>query len=576
MKQNVKRTLAGMTAVLCMAGCLPAVTASAGAEIPTEDGIVVITDAVEESQANDDDVETVKIEIVSDTDKDDEPVEGGWEIVTGDTSPEANPDAVKALDKIMRNIDGVACTPVAVLARQCVAGTNYCLLCKVAPVVPEPIATYQLIYVYEDLQGSAMITGRQTLLEGSGEPGSFEANNGSTALEDNEAAQAALYKSLVGLGGMAFEPIAYLGSQAVAGTNYMLLCRTKGVYPGAEPDGFTLVIVYEDLSGNARLNGMQNIKLGESSSVAPRINHVNAHEPTCTKPGCIEFWGDQGTGKLYKDEAMTEEITIAETIIPALGHDFDEPEWDWCECDDDHEYDALLTVNCKRCHLKNGVKAKITKKITEPTAEKAGSITYTATAEYEGKVYTDTKTVVIPKLTSSLPVISYEKGDNAVKLTWTAVEGAEKYAVCGLSGSTWKILAQGSNTSYVLNGLKAGTEYKVAVIAKINGRWNTDYSNAVTVTPKEAKASAYPVVKSQVSGSKFRLQWTAVRGATKYGLAVKQSGKWVAKAQFDAGVTTYTSPSMKKGDYTLLIAAKVNGKWELKDADRRAVKISIS
>jgi hypothetical protein len=317
---------------------------------------------------------------------------------------------------------------------------------------------------------------------------------------------------------------------------------------------------------------MQNIKLGESSSVAPRINHVNAHEPTCTKPGCIEFWGDQGTGKLYKDEAMTEEITVAETIIPSLGHDFNEPKWTWSE---DHS-SAQLTLTCKRCRFGTVEEAKITSRKVDPTTEKEGSVTYTAKVVYGGKEYADTKTVVIPKLTSSLPAISYEKGDNAVKLTWTAVEGAEKYAVCGLSGSTWKILAQGSSTSYVLSGLKAGTEYKVAVIAKINGRWNTDYSNAVTVTPKEAKASAYPVVKSQVSGSKFRLQWTAVRGATKYGLAVKQSGKWVAKAQFDAGVTTYTSTSMKKGDYTLLIAAKVNGKWELKDADRRAVKISIS
>lgn len=91
---------------------------------------------------------------------------------------------------------------------------------------------------------------------------------------------------------------------------------------------------------------------------------------------------------------------------------------------------------------------------------------------------------------------------NYVKLNWTTVEGAEKYAVCGYIGGKWQILAQGITTSYILNDLTAGKNYKVAVITKLNGKWVYDVSNAITVTPKAeaAPAPTYPVITSQVSG----------------------------------------------------------------------------
>ncbi len=177
---------------------------------------------------------------------------------------------------------------------------------------------------------------------------------------------------------------------------------------------------------------------------------------------------------------------------------------------------------------------------------------------------------------TKVPKISFEQGNNSVKLKWTAVEGAEKYAVAGYVKGKWTELAEGTKNYYVLDNLKAGTEYKVAVIAKINGKWNNDFSNAIVVTPKETNVPAYPVVKSQVYQDQFRLQWTAVKGAEKYALAVKVDGNWVTKTQFDANVTTYTSPAMAKGNYTLAIVAKVNGNWELADVDKRAITVSIS
>ena len=49
------------------------------------------------------------------------------------------------------------------------------------------------------------------------------------------------------------------------------------------------------------------------------VEKMDAKEATCTEPGNIEYWRCAACGKCYSDVALTEEISIAETIIPA-GH----------------------------------------------------------------------------------------------------------------------------------------------------------------------------------------------------------------------------------------------------------------
>lgn len=73
-------------------------------------------------------------------------------------SPVITDDIQALLDQATQELVGAEYTPVAYLANQIVAGTNHCLLCQVAPVVPEPVATYALVYIYEDLEGNAEIT----------------------------------------------------------------------------------------------------------------------------------------------------------------------------------------------------------------------------------------------------------------------------------------------------------------------------------------------------------------------------------------------------------------------------------
>lgn len=87
---------------------------------------------------------------------------GGWEI----TVTEANPlteEAQAAFDKAMKKLVGAKVVPVAQLATQVVAGTNYCILCQTTPVAPNAKPHWTLVYIYADLEGNADITNAQDL-----------------------------------------------------------------------------------------------------------------------------------------------------------------------------------------------------------------------------------------------------------------------------------------------------------------------------------------------------------------------------------------------------------------------------
>ena len=67
-------------------------------------------------------------------------------------------------------------------------------------------------------------------------------------------------KALEGLVGVGYEPVAYLGSQVVAGLNHCFLCKATVVYPGAEP-AYKLVYIYESLDGNASLTAVADLDI---------------------------------------------------------------------------------------------------------------------------------------------------------------------------------------------------------------------------------------------------------------------------------------------------------------------------
>lgn len=176
--------------------------------------------------------------------------------------------------------------------------------------------------------------------------------------------------------------------------------------------------------------------------------------------------------------------------------------------------------------------------------------------------------------TNAAPQITATPGEGAVRLTWEEVPGAEKYAVCGYISGKWQKLAEGNGTSYLLGGLKAGTEYKVSVIAMRNGKWSNNFSNEIVVAPN---ASRYPVVTDTEYNEEFhqfRLKWNAVPGAAQYGIAVKLGGKWKIQGYTDK--TFFTSPKLTPGSTVeMVICAKVSGEWDISNINARAFKVTV-
>ena len=66
------------------------------------------------------------------------------------------------------------------------------------------------------------------------------------------------------LTGSSFVPVAYLGSQVVAGTNHAFLCQAVTAYPGtidADPS-YAIVYLYEDLQGNVSILNIADFDIG--------------------------------------------------------------------------------------------------------------------------------------------------------------------------------------------------------------------------------------------------------------------------------------------------------------------------
>lgn len=175
------------------------------------------------------------------------------------------------------------------------------------------------------------------------------------------------------------------------------------------------------------------------------------------------------------------------------------------------------------------------------------------------------------------PTITFKKGDASVKLSWTAVDGAEKYGVVGWINNRWQLIDQCEDTSYLLNNLKAGYNYKVAVVTMIGDKCNKDLSNAITVTPLTSAVSKYPNVTNIKYSDKyhqFKLEWNAVDGATQYGIAVKLAGKWKVWTYTDK--TNFISPKLKAGSTAeMVICAKINGEWDTRKINCRSFVVTV-
>ena len=83
--------------------------------------------------------------------------------------------------------------------------------------------------------------------------GGWELDITNTNASIPDDAQEAFNNALINYTGMSFEPVALLGKQVVAGTNYMFLCKATPVVPNAETT-YKVVVVYNNLENKATIS----------------------------------------------------------------------------------------------------------------------------------------------------------------------------------------------------------------------------------------------------------------------------------------------------------------------------------
>ena len=89
-------------------------------------------------------------------------------------------------------------------------------------------------------------------------------------------------KAMEKLVGVKYEPVAYLASQVVSGTNHCFLCKATIVRPGATPH-YALVYIYESLKNECKILDIKDIAIpGTKDGNKPLGGFAFAEDPAIT------------------------------------------------------------------------------------------------------------------------------------------------------------------------------------------------------------------------------------------------------------------------------------------------------
>lgn len=191
---------------------------------------------------------------------------GSWEVAG---TSEITDEHKKIFDEAAGQLDGYYYEPVALLGTQIVSGTNYCFLCR--PEIKANSAMNSLVftYIYVDLKGKASFSKDDRVIlpgtdndsgDGAPVPGGWSYAESTDITDDIKTV---MEKASGTLTGAVYEPVAYLGSQVVAGTNHAVLCREVPSVSGLDsPAELVIVYIYEDLQGNCSITETTDVKLG--------------------------------------------------------------------------------------------------------------------------------------------------------------------------------------------------------------------------------------------------------------------------------------------------------------------------
>lgn len=212
---------------------------------------------------------------------------------------------------------------------------------------------------------------------------------------------------------------------------------------------------------------------GEEYGEIDPFNHTNlvkteAKAATCTEAGNIAYWYCDACGKYFSDKNGTTPITLEGTVIPATGHDWGEPTYQWS--DDGKTCTATRVCQNDETHVETA-EATVTGTVTrEAACAEPGETTYTA-------VFTADWASAQTKTLKDIPALGHDYKDG-------------KCTVCGAMDP----------------------DFKAAITAGANGIWQKGTKSDLSFTSNAAFAH---FLKVQVDGKDLDASsYTVKEGST--------------------------------------------------------------
>ncbi|QUN12726.1 LPXTG cell wall anchor domain-containing protein [Clostridium sp. C1] len=312
-----------------------------------------------------------------------------------------------------------------------------------------------------------------------------------------------------------------------------------------EADGAATEATYTTEAATTGMNGLQYRcvvwnSLGKITSnaailtVKHSLTHYEYKAPTCTENGNKEYWYCESCKQYFSDENATMSTTKEDTVILATEHAYGEPTWEWSK----NGQSATATFICDNDeNHQESKEASITSTVKEePTCTEDGITVYTATVEFNGQTYTDTKEIAdLPATGHSYgePVWSWAEDGKTCKVTFTC-EKDENHKKTPEVKVTSAVKMPATCTE------KGVTTYTATV--EFNGKTYTDTKDVADI-PATGHSYGEPVWSWSEDGKTCTVTFTCEKDENhKESPKVTVTSAEKAPATCtEAGVTTYTA-----------------------------------
>lgn len=198
-------------------------------------------------------------------------LDGGWSMYLNSDGAEISKEALEVFNNGLKEQNDFEYEPLALLGTQVVAGTNYMFIAR-ATNKGDNQASYKIVTIYKDLSNNTQLLDtkdfnfveyfdRQDEVNSENFAGGWTIYDNTKSVLDKDL-QEKFDNAFADLVGASYTPIALLGTQVVAGSNYAILCSgTRTTYPAIKT--LNLVKLYVDLEGNSQIISISNINLSE-------------------------------------------------------------------------------------------------------------------------------------------------------------------------------------------------------------------------------------------------------------------------------------------------------------------------